>query len=260
MKIQEHLLQGDDVTIRKTPNHGGAIDPRYLVFHFTAGGSAAGAVAWLCNPEAKASAHLVLARDGSITQLAPFNIKTWHAGKSSWAGLTGMNQYSIGIEIDNAGELMKVGSEYISAFHARYPASEVVEVKATYWHAYTQIQIERATELAQLLVSTYGLKDVIGHEDIAPGRKNDPGPAFPLAYIRSKSLGRMEDDDLWQVTADGLNIRRGPGVEFEPAASPLALGTKVSLLEGRDRWSRVSVEGEGDVEGWVSNKFIKKID
>lgn len=270
MKIQNHRLEAESgepgVNRRDTPNKGGVIAPKYLVFHFTAGKSAQSSLDWLCNPEAKASAHLVVGRDGSIAQLAPFNIKTWHAGVSNWGGLSGLNSHAIGIEMDNAGKLTKVGTQYHAWFGTTYPESEVVQAKhknepeVGFWHAYTEVQIERATELAKLLARTYSLADVIGHDDIAPGRKNDPGPAFPLANIRAVALGRLEEEeDLYQVVIDALNIRNGPGVEFGTVFSALLRGTKLRLLEQRDRWSRVDVEGPNDIEGWVASKYIAKV-
>lgn len=261
MEISNHLL--NDIPQRETPNKGGIIEPRYLVFHFTAGRSAKSAIDWLCSPKAKASAHLVLGRDGSITQLAPFNVSTWHAGVSHWDGLSGLNKYSIGIEMDNAGPLKRIGSKFRSWFGAEYPEDEVLQAKhkfeseVAFWHSYTEVQIEKALALAGLLVKTYGLKDILGHEDIARGRKNDPGPAFPMANICSKVFGRSEDQDvIYEVTVDSLNIRKGPGIEYEPVSSPLQRGTKVMLLDKVDRWSRVDVTGPNDVEGWVCNKYL----
>jgi N-acetylmuramoyl-L-alanine amidase len=110
-----------------------------------------------------------------------------------------------------------------------------------------------------ILVKTYGLRDIVGHDDIAPGRKNDPGPAFPLANIRARVFGRSgEEDKTYEVNVDSLNIRRGPGIEYEPVSSPLLRGTRVVLLESRDRWSKVDVAGPNDIEGWVNNKFLKE--
>jgi len=265
MKIKNHLLEGNGVVQKNTPNKGGKIEPKYLIFHYTAGMSAESSINWLCNKKAKASAHLVVGRDGNITQLAPFNVKTWHAGKSHWGGLTGLNSHSIGIELDNAGELFKTGDKYKAWFKKEYLEGEVIRAKHkfkqdfSFWHDYTDIQIERALELAELLVEKYNLKDILGHEDIAPGRKIDPGPAFPLENIRSAVLGRAEEEDeLYEVTVSSLNIRRGPGIEYDTVSSPLSRGTKVSLLEMRDRWSKVDVEAENDFEGWVYNKYIKR--
>jgi N-acetylmuramoyl-L-alanine amidase len=266
MNVRNHLLEGDDIKYRETPNRGGIINPRYLVLHYTAGKSAQSTIDWLCNTDAMASAHVVLGRDGGITQLAPFNVKTWHAGKSQWEGLKGMNKYSIGIEMDNAGRLSKVGTKYKAWFQTEYPEDEVIHSKhkfeqdTAYWHTYTDIQIERVLELSLILMRSYNLMDVLGHEDIAPGRKTDPGPAFPMANIKAKLWGRQEEEDeIYEVTADALNIRKGPGVEFERLSSPLARGTKVYLIERRDRWSNVDVESANEIEGWVFNKYIRKV-
>jgi N-acetylmuramoyl-L-alanine amidase len=264
MEIINHRLK--DTPQIETPNIGGIIEPRYLVFHFTAGRSAQTSIDWFCNPSANASAHLIVGRDGSIYQLAPFNIRTWHAGKSDWDGLSGLNSYSIGIEMDNPGKLTKAGSKYLSWFQAEYPEDEVLHAKHRYedgiswWHTYTEIQIEKALDLAIILVKSYNLKEIIGHEDISRGRKNDPGPAFPLVNICSKVFGRAEDQSpAYEVAIDSLNIRKGPGIEYDPVSSPLLRGTRVSLLQKVDRWSMVDVEGPNDVEGWVRNKYLSPI-
>jgi N-acetylmuramoyl-L-alanine amidase len=259
-----HRLAGPGVTQLDTPNCGGPLQPRFLVMHYTAGRSAASSIATLCSPQAKASAHLVLARDGSITQLAPFNVVTWHAGVSQWNGLVGLNRHAIGIEMDNAGRLRRVGSQYQAWFGVAYPEAEVLLAEHPHgggvqpWHTYTPEQIERALELAVLLVSRYGLEDVLGHEDIARGRKTDPGPAFPLGAVRSRALGRTEDaPPRYVVTASLLNVRGGPGAQFAPVAAPLKRGAELLLLEPGDRWSRVEWLGNTDVEGWVNNLFVQ---
>ena len=266
LNIRNHLLEGDKVTQRNTPNRGGKFAPQYLVFHYTAGSSAKSSADWLCNPAAKASAHLVLGREGEIIQLAPLNVVTWHAGISHWAGLTGMNNHSIGIEMDNAGVLKNLGDRYESAFGKVYPRNEVVLARHRHgtaeqaWHAYTEAQISRAFELAELLFSHYGLKEVLGHEDIARGRKSDPGPAFPLGSVAARVAGRMEDDfPRYTVTAASLNIRSGPDAAAAPVAPALKRGTEVALLEAGERWSRVEVVGKGDIEGWVFNAHLQAV-
>ncbi len=265
LRIENHRLVGEGCSFQATPNTGGPLSARYLVMHYTAGRSLESSVTSLCTqkPSGNASAHLVLGRDGRIVQLAPFNVVTWHAGISAWNGLTGLNSASIGIEMDNAGVLDKVGDHYQSWFGQSYPDSEVRVAAHRHggpvrgWHAYTPVQIARAVELAELLVATYRLEDVIGHEDIAPGRKVDPGPAFPLASVRSHALGR-EDDTLphrW-VTATSLNIRSGPDAQAPAVAPALQQGTELLLLEAGSRWSRVEVAGPVDLEGWVNNSFL----
>ncbi len=265
LSVENHRLVGDRVSFRATPNHGGELKARYLVFHYTAGRSAESSVESLCTrkPEGNASAHLVLARDGRIVQLVPFNVVAWHAGVSQWNGLVGLNHASIGIEMDNAGALSRVGDKFVAWFGKEYVASDVMLAEHKHgggtrpWHAYAEAQIERALELAELLVDHYGLEDVLGHEDIARGRKQDPGPAFPLAAIASCALGRSDDaPPRYVVTADTLNIRKGPDASFEPVAPPLKRGTIILLLQPADRWSKVEVEGSTDIEGWVNNSFI----
>lgn len=266
LSIEDDRLVGAGVSFVETPNRGDDLTPCYLVFHYTAGKSATSSINWLTNPESKASAHLILARDGTITQLAPFTMKTWHAGLSHWDGLSGLNGYSIGIEMDNAGPLKKVGDKYQAWFGTLYAEDQVIYVKhklddePRWWHVYTEVQIQKALELAQLLVRHYNLKEVVGHEDIAPDRKRDPGPAFPLEHVRASVLGREgEEPECYEVTVSSLNIRSGPGVEFPPVAEPLKGGTEVVLLEKRDRWNKVELVKNGDIEGWVHNQFLRKI-
>jgi N-acetylmuramoyl-L-alanine amidase len=118
MHIHNHRLAPDpgdpSINYILTPNKGGTLKPRYLIMHYTAGASAKSSIEWLTNRQAKASAHLVIAADGSITQLLPFNVVAWHAGISSWKELNGLNQHSIGIELDNPGRLTRVGKRWLS--------------------------------------------------------------------------------------------------------------------------------------------------
>jgi N-acetylmuramoyl-L-alanine amidase len=263
-----HRLTGEHVSFKASPNCGGVLNPPYLVMHYTAGSSAASSITSLCTrkPQGNASAHLVLARDGTITQLAPFNVVTWHAGVSQWNGIVGLNRASIGVEIDNAGPMNVVGDKFVSWFGRAYPAGEVLMAAHKHggavrpWHAYTAAQIERCLELAELLVAHYGLIDILGHDDIARGRKQDPGPAFPLVSIAARALGRGDDAAVrYVVSTDGLNIRKGPGALFDTVAPALKRGTVLALLEPADRWSKVEVEGPTDVEGWVHNSFIVRV-
>ena len=101
LTINNHFI---DSSIKKpSPNHSGEITPKFIVMHYTAGWSAEGSITWLTNKESKVSAHLVIARDGTITQLVPFNKKAWHAGPSVYDGYKNLNSHSIGIALDNAG-------------------------------------------------------------------------------------------------------------------------------------------------------------
>jgi len=201
---EKHLLEGTGVVYRESPNHGGSFGPGLpdtIIIHFTAGESAQASVDWLCNPKSKASAHLVIGRDGSITQLVPFDRIAWHAGKSAYQERVGFNKYAIGIEIDNAGRLRKSGSQYTAWFGKAYPEEEVVEAvhrnesQTSYWHRYTNEQIAIVRDICSLLVDTYPISSILGHEEIAPGRKVDPGPAFPLDELREVVLHPNKADE-----------------------------------------------------------------
>jgi N-acetylmuramoyl-L-alanine amidase len=149
MKIVNHRLCHQDGTpypFAASPNKGGKMQPQYLIMHFTAGRGFDSAVSWLSNPQAKASAHLVIGRDGQMTQLVPFNIVAWHAGASAWQGLTGLNSASLGIELDNAGRLKREGGRWRVWFKEVYPDDDVLEAVHKHdplgdapsgWHIYT---------------------------------------------------------------------------------------------------------------------------
>ena len=276
MKIQNHRLIADDGTpIRyvETPNKGGLMTPEFLIMHYTAGSSAEGSVSWMCNPAAKAAAQLVIGRDGSLTQLAPFNRVTWHAGKSEWEGRSGLNGFSIGIELDNAGKLERVGSRWISAVSKRaYADDDVLVANHKHdrpgtppigWHEYSEVQLEVAAQVGLLLMEKYSLKDVLGHEDIAPGRKSDPGPAFPMGSFRARLIGRADDEVEHYITTSALNVRTGPGTEFAALpGSPLPSGTRVALLEQQGLWWRVdvldTVSGVMDLVGWCHSRYLAR--
>jgi N-acetylmuramoyl-L-alanine amidase len=272
MKITKDILfdnSNKQVNFQLTPNKGGKLNPQYLIMHYTAVTQAKGSINWFLNKEAKASAHLIIDRDGSITQFAPFDTITFHAGISRWNGLNGLNKHSIGIELVNGGKLVKTGTGWICPVDKKaVPDSEVVIAKhkneraEAGWHAYPSLQIETAVEIASFLVKTYGLKDVLGHEDIAPFRKIDPGPAFPMSSFRSRAMGRKDDTIDEHVTNTVANIRSGPGTQFPPITDPLPKNIRVQVLKRKGNWSFVEVldvvHELNDLEGWISSKLLTK--
>lgn len=274
MKIINHLLHsenGNQVTFKATPNKGGKYIPRYLIMHYTAATTEQSAISWLISPIAQASAHLIIGREGIITQLVPFNIIAWHAGKSTWTGLVGMNKFSIGIELVNAGRLSKIGENIICPVDKKQINKDDIliathknEKQESLWHEYTEKQLEVSSEVAALLVSTYDLLDIVGHEDVSPIRKSDPGPAFPMKSFRSRAMGRKNEDLDSYLTLSTLNIRSGPGTIFDMLSKPLPQGTHVTVLKTEGNWSFVQVDdfihGLMDLEGWVFTKFLGKKD
>jgi len=104
----------------------------------------------------KVSAHFLIRRDGELVQFVSCARRAWHAGASNWNGCERCNDFSIG-----------------------------VEVEGTDTQAYDDAQYRRLTELIVALRQRYPIQDIVGHSDIAPGRKTDPGPAFDWMRLRA---------------------------------------------------------------------------
>jgi N-acetylmuramoyl-L-alanine amidase len=113
-------------------------------------------------------------------QLVPEQMRAWHAGASQWRGRSGLNDTSIGIEIVNRGYQRRLLSQS--------------------WQPYTPQQIALLTELARDIIARYGIQpvDVVGHSDIAPQRKQDPGPLFPWRQLAQAGVGAWPDPDVVQ--------------------------------------------------------------
>lgn len=268
MEIKDHILSGSNVKkMVSSPNHSGEFERGNLdtvIMHYTAGPYKT-SLRTLINPKVRASAHIIIDRDGSITQLIPFNLIAWHAGKSFYKGRSGFNKYSLGIEIVNSGFLTKSGNYYRAWYGESFNPSEVIEAihrnqsKPRYWHIYTPEQINSAYELVQLFRDKYGIKNILGHEEIAPKRKTDPGPAFPLDKFRERLLGSHRDQDgaeelpeTGRITAGTLNIRSKPATSGSLVAKPLSRGTKVNILQEHNGWYKISTQ----VTGWVYGKYV----
>jgi len=102
----------------------------------------------------RVSAHFFIRRDGSLLQFVSCLRRAWHAGVSSWCGRSRCNDFSIGVEFEGTDDL-----------------------------PYEEIQYRVGAELISALRSTYPIRGVVGHSDIAPGRKTDPGPSFDWARL-----------------------------------------------------------------------------
>jgi N-acetylmuramoyl-L-alanine amidase len=269
MEIKNNLLKNGGVIFELSPNTGDIFQspPDTIILHYTAAGSSASAIQTFMTPSSKASAHLIVGRKGEIIQMVPFDTIAWHAGASQHEDRTGLNKFSIGIEIDNAGLLEKRGDKYLSWFGRAYPENEVAfavhrnEFTPKYWHEYTEIQIELVEKICYLLMDKLPVKYILGHEEISPGRKIDPGPAFPLDKIRSRLLGSKRDEDgpeiiigqEMSVMTNGLNIRALPDINAEKIAKPLSKNQKVKVIEKKNGWAKIDTS----ITGWVAERYLK---
>jgi len=169
--------------------------PQLIVLHATYTGDRT-AVRFLTGGQqiSNASAHVVIDRDGTVTQLVPFDVASFHVGPSSWNGLTGLNNKSIGVEFSNWGQLKGGPGAWQSYSGVAIPDDRVfttapdADGKVTGWERYTDAQLAAAERIVAALVRQYpSLRAVVGHAEIAlpAGRKTDPGPALSLDRFRA---------------------------------------------------------------------------
>ena len=136
-----------------------------LVLHYTGMRTADEAMARLCDPQAEVSAHYLIDEDGTVTRLVPEDKRAWHAGRSYWRGITDVNSASIGIELVNPGHEFGYRPFADAQMEALIPL--VAEIKARH-------DIPRA--------------NVVGHSDVAPARKLDPGELFDWEMLAGYGL------------------------------------------------------------------------
>jgi N-acetylmuramoyl-L-alanine amidase len=171
-----------DLIERASPN----FDPRpvdvaldMLVLHYTGMPSADAALARLGDPASRVSAHYVIDEDGAVYRMVPEGARAWHAGAAYWRGSTDINARSIGIELVNPGH------EYG-------------------YRPFTEAQMAALEILASGILERHGIspRNVVGHADVAPARKKDPGELFDWARLARAGIG------LWP---------EAPATEVEPA-------------------------------------------
>ena len=151
---------------RPSPNFDARKHPvSMVVLHYTGMQSAAAALDRLTDPAAKVSAHWVVAEDGQVVSLVDEASRAWHAGKSFWRGITDVNSASVGIEIVNPGH--EFG-------YRPFPSEQMASVET----------------LVAAVVRRFGIdpSNVVGHSDIAPARKDDPGELFDWPRLAAAGL------------------------------------------------------------------------
>jgi len=140
---------------------------KFLIFHYTGMKKESEAIKRLTNIQSEVSSHYLIKKNGDIVVMVPDLYVAWHAGKSSWKSFKSLNKNSIGIEISNPGHEHK----YIN---------------------FSKKQIQSIIYLSKLLVKKYKIKpcNVLGHSDIAPFRKKDPGEKFPWKNLAKFGVGK----------------------------------------------------------------------
>ena len=185
--MTKHLSPNFDVR-----SNGISID--MLVIHYTGMTSGAAALARLCDSTAKVSAHYLIEEDGRVFQLVDEGNRAWHAGVSCWFGNNNLNDRSIGIELVNPGH--EFG-----------------------YRSFPEAQMQALIGLSRDILARYSItaRNVVGHSDVAPTRKKDPGELFDWQALAAAGIG------LWPV--------KGNNSDLKPIVLLTQIGYSVDTLE-----------------------------
>jgi N-acetylmuramoyl-L-alanine amidase len=139
---------------------------KFIIFHYTGIKKESDAISKLLNIQSEVSCHYFIKNNGEIITMVPESYIAWHAGKSSWGYSKSLNKNSIGIEITNPGHEFR-------------------------YNNFTKKQIVSLLKLSKFLIKKYkiNLKNILGHSDVAPERKKDPGEKFPWKYLSQNKIG-----------------------------------------------------------------------
>ena len=138
---------------------------KFIIFHYTGMKKESAAINKLTNVNSEVSSHYLIKKSGEIITLVPDTYIAWHAGKSSWKKYKSLNRNSIGIEITNPGHEFN-------------------------YREFSKKQISSLVKLSKYLIKKYNInpKNILGHSDVAPDRKKDPGEKFPWKYLAKNKI------------------------------------------------------------------------
>ena len=235
-----------EITLSPSPNFDDRKHPvDMLVLHYTGMETGQAALDQLCNPAAKVSSHYLLWEDGRVDQLVAGDLRAWHAGVSSWQGDEDLNSRSIGIEIVNGGHDFPLPDGSLPP--------------------YPRQQIHALIELCHLILADHDIPQtrIVGHSDIAPLRKQDPGEHFPWERLARAGIGIWPEIDGTTdtgISSEGLapgetgaSVRQmqehlqriGYGIGASGTYDPL---TEAVVRAFQRRWLPDRVSGTADIQ------------
>jgi len=162
MALKIHLNYSPNFSLNKRNSK----QIKFLIFHYTGMKKESDALKRLTKIQSEVSSHYFIRNNGDIVLLVPDLYVAWHAGKSSWRNFKSLNKHSIGIEINNPGHQFN-------------------------YKKFSRKQISSIISLSKFLINKYKIdpKNILGHSDIAPNRKKDPGEKFPWNYLAANKIG-----------------------------------------------------------------------
>lgn len=217
------------------PRKEGAV-PSMVILHYTGMKDGASAISRLCDPQSKVSAHYVIEEDGTVFPLVDETMRAWHAGKSFWRGILDINSHSIGIEIVNPGH--EFG-----------------------YRPFPDVQMRAVLTLCQAIKERYKLPATafLGHSDIAPMRKEDPGELFNWKMLAVHGIGVwpefLEQDNypLTLVDAEKLLSKIGYETGIDEA------GLRGALRAFQRRFVQNKVTGDLDNETAKTIRAVARV-
>ena len=204
-----------------SPNWNERAEPiSMVVLHYTEMESAAAALERMCDPTAEVSAHYLITEEGEVVRLVAEEKRAWHAGVSYWRGHTDVNGKSIGIELDHPGHALG-------------------------YREFSEAQFEALVPLLARIVRTYDIPraNVVGHSDVAPARKIDPGELFPWDRLAEYKLCLARPEKL--ELGDPFDNDGAFYLALERFGYDIADGRKAVEAFQR-RWRPEKIDGEID--------------
>ena len=219
---------------------------KYIIIHYTGMKNELLALNRLTDYKSKVSAHYFVKKNGEILNLVPDLYEAWHAGKSNWKNIKSLNNHSIGIEIQNSGH-------------------------ENFYERFTNKQINSVKKLLRLLTIRYKLnyKNILGHSDIAPSRKKDPGEKFPWKELAKLKLAhwhnlnkiklkkfRLKKINLSDENKFFINLRE---IGYTKVQSKSSISKKKHLIRAfQRRYRQELINGISDQECLILSKNLLK--
>ncbi|WP_145597044.1 N-acetylmuramoyl-L-alanine amidase [Candidatus Pelagibacter sp. FZCC0015] len=223
-------------------------DIKFIIFHYTGMRSEKSAINKLTNKNSKVSCHYFIKNNGEVLTLVPDLYTSWHAGISSWKKFKFLNNNSIGIEINNPGHNYK-------------------------YKKFSKKQINSVLKLSKFLIKKYKIKStcILGHSDIAPSRKKDPGEKFPWKYLSENKIGywhNLNQDII--LKKRNINLEKKEKLKFVHNLYKIGYSKNYKLSDRKHlklittafqrRFRQQLVNGIIDLECLlISNNIVKKI-
>ena len=188
---------------------------KFIIFHYTGMKKENQAITRLTDPKSKVSSHYLIKNNGEILTLVPDLYVAWHAGISSWKNYKSINKYSIGIEISNPGH------EYS-------------------YKKFSKEQVKSIIKLSTYLIKKYNIKPnfILGHSDIAPDRKKDPGEKFPWKYLSKNKIGHwhnLNEKKLFKKR----NLTEGKNEKIKFIKNLYEIGYPKNILINKYKYSKL---------------------